>query len=65
LIIDEVIQGKTKSGKPALAKIVGVDEKEITLDMNHPLAGKDLKFEVELLEIVEGVMKKSMLKYMS
>ena len=53
LIIDEVIQGKTKSGKPALAKIVGVDEKEITLDMNHPLAGKDLKFEVELLEIVE------------
>ena len=53
LIIDEVIQGKTKSGKPALAKIVGVDDKEITLDMNHPLAGKDLKFEVELLEIVE------------
>ena len=53
LIIDEVIQGKTKSGKPALAKIVEVNEKEVTLDMNHPLAGKDLKFEVELLEIVE------------
>tara|TARA_R110000824_G_scaffold399971_1_gene606487 strand:- start:1857 stop:2294 length:438 start_codon:yes stop_codon:yes gene_type:complete len=52
LIIDEVIQGKTKTGKPALAKIIGVDEKEVTLDMNHPLAGKDLKFEVELLEIV-------------
>ena len=47
------VSRKTKSGKPALAKIVGVDEKEITLDMNHPLAGKDLKFEVELLEIVE------------
>ena len=53
LIIDEVIQGKTKSGRPALAKIIGVNEKEVSLDMNHPLAGKDINFEVELLEIVK------------
>ena len=53
LVIDEVIQGKTKSGKPALAKIIAVNEKEVSLDMNHPLAGKDINFEVELLEIVK------------
>jgi peptidylprolyl isomerase len=50
-IIDERIQGNTKSGKVANATIVEVTKKEVTLDMNHPLAGKDLTFEIELLEI--------------
>jgi FKBP-type peptidyl-prolyl cis-trans isomerase 2 len=50
-IIDERIKGNTKSGKPATAVIVEVTKTEVTLDMNHPLAGKDLNFEIELLEI--------------
>ena len=50
-IIDERIKGDTKSGKPATAVIVEVSRTEVTLDMNHPLAGKDLNFEIELLEI--------------
>tara|TARA_R110001583_G_scaffold80846_2_gene216418 strand:+ start:126 stop:560 length:435 start_codon:yes stop_codon:yes gene_type:complete len=50
-IIDERIKGNTKSGKPATAVIVEVSRTEVTLDMNHPLAGKDLNFEIELLEI--------------
>ena len=50
-IIDERIQGNTKGGKPATATILEVTKKEVTLDMNHPLAGKDLNFEIELLEI--------------
>ena len=50
-IIDERIKGNTKSGKPATAVIVEVSKTEVTLDMNHPLAGKDLNFEIELLEI--------------
>jgi FKBP-type peptidyl-prolyl cis-trans isomerase 2 len=50
-IIDERIQGNTKSGKAASATIIEVTKKQVTLDMNHPLAGKDLNFEIELLEI--------------
>jgi peptidylprolyl isomerase len=32
-------------------RIIAVDEKTFTVDANHPLAGKDLQFEVELLGI--------------
>jgi peptidylprolyl isomerase len=33
--------------------VTAVTETTITLDANHPLAGKDLTFDIELLEIVE------------
>ncbi len=31
--------------------VAAVDEEKIVLDANHPLAGKDLTFEIELVEI--------------
>ncbi len=31
--------------------ITSVDETSVTLDANHPLAGKDLTFEIELMEV--------------
>jgi peptidylprolyl isomerase len=31
--------------------VIAVDDKEITLDANHPLAGEDLTFELEMIEI--------------
>jgi peptidylprolyl isomerase len=34
------------------AEITDVSDDAITLDVNHPLAGKDLTFDIELVEIV-------------
>ena len=34
--------------------ITALDEQEITVDANHPLAGQDLVFEIEVVEIVKA-----------
>ena len=44
---------KDPSGKSVQfpIKVVKVTEEEVTLDYNHPLAGKDLVYEVKILEV--------------
>jgi|TARA_R110000824_G_scaffold99058_7_gene236058 peptidylprolyl isomerase len=49
----EVVQGRGSMGQPIMAKIVEEKESTVVLDMNHPLAGKDLNFEIELMSIDE------------
>ncbi len=46
-----MLSGTAPNGQPIQAKILGVKEDVVTLDFNHPLAGKDINFEVELLSI--------------
>ena len=48
--VGEMVQGNTPNG-PFVAKIAALEEDEVTLDLNHPLAGKELNFEIELIEI--------------
>lgn len=48
-----VVELQTQDGQRVAAAIVDVNETEATLDFNHPLAGQDLTFEIELVEIVE------------
>lgn len=42
----------SQDGQVAIVTIIGVSDAEVTLDANHPLAGKDLLFDVQLVEIV-------------
>jgi len=42
---------QTADGHPFQAKVVAVDEKFATFDLNHEMAGKDLNFEITLLTV--------------
>ena len=44
------LHGKDEKAVPAV--ITDVSESTVTVDANHPLAGKNLFFEIELMEIV-------------
>jgi peptidylprolyl isomerase len=46
------LQLMAPDGSPLMVVVTEVTETEVTLDGNHPLAGKDLTFEIELVEIV-------------
>lgn len=46
------LMSQTPDGQQIRLTITEVAEKTIVVDANHPLAGKDLTFELELVEIV-------------
>ncbi len=42
---------KTPDGNQFPVQIIAVDEETITLDLNHPLAGKTLIFKIKILDV--------------
>ncbi len=46
------LQLQSADGRPVMVTIAEVNEDHVVLDGNHPLAGKDLTFDIELVEIV-------------
>lgn len=46
-----VVSGTSKDGRPIRARIHAINEKTLTLDLNHPLAGKTLLFKVKVVSI--------------
>ncbi len=51
LEVGRILETKDDTGRRRHLTIVEFSDDKVTLDANHPLAGKDLTFELELVEI--------------
>lgn len=45
------LQVNQPDGQPVPVRVAEITDDELKLDANHPLAGKDLSFEIEVVEI--------------
>lgn len=45
------LQASREDGQTQALLIVGIEEEEVILDANHPLAGEDLVFDIELVAV--------------
>ena len=52
LAVNEQAYLQDMYGRPVPVKVVAKDEKSITFDANHEMAGKELNFTIELVEVV-------------
>ena len=50
--LDQQLQIPQEDGSIMVVTVVKIEDNIITLDANHPLAGQNLNFEVELVEIL-------------
>lgn len=50
--VGQYLQMHQNDGNIFNVKVTDINEKQITLDANHPLAGQDLIFDIQLVEIV-------------
>ena len=50
--VDQRLQVQQQNGQSFVVTVTAVSEESVTLDGNHPLAGKDLSFDIQLTEIV-------------
>ncbi|MFQ6103277.1 MAG: peptidylprolyl isomerase [Candidatus Glassbacteria bacterium] len=49
--VGEQLQIRQANDQSLVVRVIDVTELQITLDANHPLAGKDLTFEIRLIEV--------------
>ncbi|HWQ19160.1 MAG TPA: FKBP-type peptidyl-prolyl cis-trans isomerase [Methanotrichaceae archaeon] len=54
LDVGDVLEIKLKSGRSVHVIVMDIADSIVTLDANHPLAGRDLIFDIEFLEVCEG-----------
>ncbi len=50
-VVGMQLQANQQDGRSMVVTVIEVTDESITLDANHPLAGKELTFEIELLEV--------------
>ena len=53
--VGAMVQVQAPDGQIMVATVTEMDDESVELDFNHPLAGKTLTFEIELVEVVEVV----------
>lgn len=59
--IGQKFQINQPDGEPLVVTVVAVTEEGITLDANHPLAGENLNFEIQLVEISNSPEEKKII----
>jgi peptidylprolyl isomerase len=50
--VGKQLEGRDTAGQRLRLTVVDVADETVTLDANHPLAGEDLKFDLQLVQIV-------------
>ncbi|MCF8296318.1 MAG: peptidylprolyl isomerase [Saprospiraceae bacterium] len=53
LELGQIIEVPQDDEKSIVVKVIKLTDKTVTLDGNHPLAGKEVVFDIQLLDIVE------------
>jgi len=51
LEVGKTLEVQQPDGQSFMVKVTGLTETMVSLDANHPLAGQDLTFDIELLEL--------------
>jgi peptidylprolyl isomerase len=49
--VGDHLQMQQRGGRPVDVVVTAVSDKSLTLDANHPMAGKDLTFEIKLVDV--------------
>ncbi|MGD9137031.1 MAG: FKBP-type peptidyl-prolyl cis-trans isomerase [Desulfobacterales bacterium] len=52
LKVGSKVQVEDDDGNPIIGKVTQLTDQEVTVDANHPLAGKTLVFDIELIEFL-------------
>ena len=52
LTVGAQLQATAPDGQTLVLTVAAVEGEQVTLDGNHPLAGQDLSFDIEMVEIV-------------
>ena len=52
IAVGKQLEGRDTGGQRLRLTVIDVADDKVTLDANHPLAGQDLNFELQLVEIV-------------
>ncbi|MGK7910456.1 MAG: peptidylprolyl isomerase [Synechococcus sp.] len=51
--VGQQVSRTSSAGKTIELTVVGIHKSKVTLDANHTLAGKDLIFDIDLIQVVE------------
>ena len=57
LVFDAEVQMQNESGEAKTFYVTKIEDQKLTVDGNHPLAGKALKVQVKILEVRDATIE--------